>query len=192
MFSHLRRTTTAVAAGMLTALVATAAVADDHTSDSEVTQSVNPGSRTATLAALGLDAIDYSHTDKTSAGNVGLTVDDSSATGEGWNVNVVSSDFVYSGDNNGTDIPAANFALTSAGDPVHVEGQDIDETNGPRALQDNTGALDEARAVIEADADHGQGIYTQDLGVALTVPGQSRAGTYTGTVTTTITAGPTA
>lgn len=182
-----RRATTVVAAGMLTALVATAAVAAP--TDSTVTQSVNAGSLTANLADLGLTAVDYAHADQQSPGNVELTVDDSSATGDGWNVTVQSSDFVYTGDNAGTAIPAANFALTSAGTPVVVAGQGIDGTGGPRAMT-QTGTLDAARTVIEAGAGFGQGEYTQDLGVALTVPGQSRAGTYTGTVTTTANSGP--
>lgn len=182
-----RRATTVVAAGMLTTLMATAAIA--ATSDSTVTQSVSAGSLSATLADLGLTAIEYSHTDTINAGNVGLTVDDSSGTGDGWDVTVQSSDFIYSGDNTGTDIAASNFALTSAATPVLVAGQAIDATGGPRAVT-QTGTLDAARTVIEADPDFGQGEYTQDLGVELTVPGQSRAGSYTGTVTTTATAGP--
>lgn len=185
MRSITRRATTLVAAGMLTTLVATSAIAAESTT----TQSVNPGSLTASLADLGLVAIDYSHTDTASTGTLALTVDDSRGTGDGWNVTVQSSDFVYTGTNGGTAIPASNFALTSAATPVMTAGQAIDPTGGPKVVT-TTGTLDAARTVIDADAGFGEGTYTQALGVALTVPGQSRAGTYTGTVTTTATAGP--
>lgn len=181
-----RRATTVVVAGMLTALGGTAAIAQ---TDSNVTQSVNPGSLAASLSDLELTAIEYSHTDATSAGNIALNVDDTSGTGGGWHVTVQSGEFTYDGDNGGETIPASNFALTSAADPVLVAGQEIDATDGPRAVTE-AGSLDEARTVIEADVNSGQGEYTQDLGVELTVPGQSRAGTYTGTVTTTATSGP--
>ncbi|CAN5461824.1 hypothetical protein BH20CHL6_BH20CHL6_15370 [soil metagenome] len=52
------------------------------------------------------------------------------------------------------------------------------------------GTLDSARKVVQANAGYGEGTYTQDLGVSLLIPAQSRAGTYTGTLTTTISAAP--
>lgn len=183
MRSISRRATTLVAAGMLTTLMATSAIA------AETTQSVNPGSLTASAANLTLSAIDYSHVDTTSTGTLALSVDDSTGTGDGWKVSVQSSAFVYSGTNAGTNIPANKFALTSAAAPLVSSGQGIDAIGGPKVVT-TSGTLDVARTVIEAEVGFGQGAYTQDLGVALTVPGQSRAGTYTGTVTITATAGP--
>jgi hypothetical protein len=70
-------------------------------------------------------------------------------------------------------------------------GQAVDGTNGPKVPASTpVGTLDSARKVIQANANYGLGIYTQGLSVALDVPAQSRAGTYTGTLTTTISAGP--
>lgn len=181
-----RRTAVMVTAGALTLGLASMAIAED-----QVTQTVNAGNLSASVAALDLGAVDYSHSDQASSGTMVLTVDDSSATGDGWNVTILTSDFAYSGVNGGTAIPAANFALTSAGTPTVVAGQDIDATGGPKVpATDPTGTLEVARKVLQADAEFGQGTYNQDLGVALTVPGQSRAGTYTGQLTTTVTAGP--
>ncbi|GAB4336848.1 MAG: hypothetical protein Kow0010_24800 [Dehalococcoidia bacterium] len=158
--------------------------------DNSVTQTVNGGSRTATVADATLAAVNYSHSDQSNAGTLTLTVDDSSGTGDGWNVTIQSSNFVYTGVNNGTDIPAANFSITAANAPVLVAGQAIDATNGPKVSASPTGSLDVARKVIEANAGYGQGTYTQVLDVSLTVPGGSRAGTYTATLTVTIAAGP--
>lgn len=109
----------------------------------------------------------------------------------GWNVTIQASTFVYSGPNGGTNIPASNFALTSAGAPVHVSGQAIDATGGPKVpAASPLGALDVARKVLQADLLFGQGVYAQALGVTLTIPAQARAGTYTTSLTTTISAGP--
>lgn len=185
-----RRATTLLAAGMITSLMVPSAMAQET---AEVTQSVTGGSLSATASDLGLTAVNYAHTDQTSSGNVALTVDDSRGTGEGWNVSVMSSGFAYTDDSSAADpthdLDASNFALTSATTPVAVEGQGVDGTDGPKVVT-GTGTLDQARTVVDANVDFGQGKYTQSLGVALTVPGQARAGTYTGTLTITATSGP--
>ncbi len=61
--------------------------------------------------------------------------------------------------------------------------------NGPEASV-TSGTLNTARKVISAGATYGVGTYTQSLGVSLSVPADSRAGTYTSTLTTSITAAP--
>jgi hypothetical protein len=156
-----------------------------------VTQVVNGGTRSASVADVTLGAVSYSHSAQTNTGSMTLTADDSSGTGAGWNVTVQSSAFVYSGANSGTNIPAANFSITSAAAPTATAGQAIDATGGPKVpAAGSTGTLDVARKTIQADAGFGQGTYTQALNVSLNIPAQSRAGTYTGTLTVTITAGP--
>ena len=76
-----------------------------------------------------------------------------------------------------------NFALTSADTPVATAGQAVDGTNGPKVPTTSpVGALDSARKVIQAEAGFGQGTYTQALGISLTIPGQTQAGTYVGTM----------
>ncbi|MBI5949962.1 MAG: WxL domain-containing protein [Chloroflexi bacterium] len=145
--------------------------------------------RGASVADLVLGDINYSHTAQQSHGTLVLTASDDAP--DGWNVTILASAFVYSGTNGGTDIPAANFALTSAGAPAATAGQAIDAAGGPRVpAASPVGSLDTARKTIQADAGFGQGTYTQALGVTLTIPARSRAGTYTGTLTTTIAAGP--
>jgi hypothetical protein len=52
------------------------------------------------------------------------------------------------------------------------------------------GTFNSARKTLSATAAYGAGTYTQDLGVTLTIPAQSRVGVYTGTITTTITSAP--
>lgn len=156
-----------------------------------VTQAVTAGTRTTSVANLTLAAVAYSHSAQTSTGSMTLTADDASGSGAGWNVTILSSAFVYTGTNSGTNIPAANFSLTSAAAPTATAGQAVDATGGPKVpTVSPVGTLDSARKTVQANASFGQGTYTQALGVSLSIPAQSRAGTYTGTLTTTIAAAP--
>ncbi len=156
-----------------------------------VTSTVTAGTRTASVANLDLGSVSYSHSAQTDTGSMTLTADDSTGSGLGWNVTIQSSTFVYTGTNSGTDIPATNFSLSSAAAPVSTAGQAVDLTGGPKVPATSpVGTLDVARKTVQANASFGQGTYTQALGVSLSIPAQSRAGTYTGTLTTTITAAP--
>ena len=156
-----------------------------------VTQGVTGGTLTASAADLTLNSVVSSHSVQNSAGSLTLTADDSTGSGAGWNVTVQTGDFVYTGANNGTDIPAASFSLTSAATPAATAGQAVDATAGPKVpTATPVGTLDSARKVVQADLGFGQGTYTQALGVSLAVPAESRVGTYTGTMTTTVAAAP--
>jgi hypothetical protein len=182
-----RRILGAVAvAGLTVGALAPSAFAADS-----VTQSVASGTRTASVANLSMAGVTYSHSAQTNTGSMSLTADDSTGSGAGWNVTVLSSAFVYSGTNGGTNIAAANFSLSSAAAPVSTAGQAVDATAGPKVPAISpVGALDTARKVVQAELEFGSGTYTQALGVSLNIPAQSRAGTYTGTLTTTIAAAP--
>ncbi len=153
-----------------------------------VTQSVNAGTLTGTVADVTLTAVNYSHSDQTNAGTLTLTVDDSRGVGTGWNVTIQAGAFT-DGSNS---IAASNFSVTSAGTPTATAGQAVDATNGPKVPATTTlpATLDTARKVIQANSGYGQGTYTQSLGVSLVIPGQTKAGTYTSTLTTTATDGP--
>lgn len=174
-----------LAATATMALVLPVAAADS------VTQAVTGGTRTASVAALALDSVAYSHSAQNSAGSMTLTADDSTGSNLGWNVTILSSAFAYTGGNSGSNIPAAKFSLTSAAAPTMTAGQAVDATAGPKVPTIGpVGTLDAARKTVQADATFGNGTYTQVLGVSLSIPAQSAAGTYTGTLTTSITAAP--
>jgi hypothetical protein len=146
---------------------------------------------TASLADLTLPAVLYSHADRTSAGTATLTATNSDAVSLGWNVTVMSSDLAYSGPYGGTAIPASRLALTSAAAPERVSGQAVDPVGGPKVpAVSPIGSLDSPRKVLQALVAFGRGTYAQQLGLTLTVPGRSHAGTYTATITTTIATGP--
>ena len=149
---------------------------------------------TASVADLTLNSAPYQNAAHNVSGTMVLTADDSTGSGAGWNVTIISSAFVWVGTaNGGTNIPAANFALTSAAAPSMVAGQvvSVAASTGPQVPPTSPfGTLDTARKTLVATAAYGQGTYTQALGVTLTIPAMSRVGTYTGTLTTTITSAP--
>lgn len=177
---------------LVLAMVAAAAIVLPAAAANSVTQTINAGTRAASIADVSLGAVSYSHSSQSSTGTLVLTADDSSGSGAGWNVTVQTSDFVYSGSFGGTDIAAANLSLTSASGATSTAGEAVDVTGGPKtpAALVPPVALDTARKTLQADATYGEGTYTQDLGVSLIIPAQSRVGTYTATMTVTVTAGP--
>lgn len=143
----------------------------------------------ASVANLALPAVIYSHAAQSSSGTMTLTATNDATTG--FSVTILASGFAYSGLNAGSPIPAVNFSITLAAAPAVTTGQAVDATGGPRVPATNaTGALNVARKTIQADAGFGVGTYTQALAVTLSIPGQTRAGTYTSTLTTTIGAAP--
>ena len=143
----------------------------------------------ASLAVLALPAVGYSHSSQLSQGTMTLTATNDATTG--FSVTILASNFAYSGLYDVSPIPAANFSITLAGVPVVTTGQAVDPTGGPRVPPTNAaGPLNVARKTIQANAGFGVGTYTQALAVTLSIPGQTRAGTYTSTLTTTISAAP--
>jgi hypothetical protein len=139
---------------------------------------------------VNLPTVTSSHVTQTTTGTMTLTVTDS-APGDGWNVTVLSSALAYSGVHGGTSIPAANLSITEARSPALVSGQAIDPEGGPTVPSSAaTGSLDGARKTVQAKVGYGGGTYTQELMVSLVVPANSRAGTYTATLTVTASVGP--
>lgn len=177
------------AGAILLASAAGPAAAADH-----VVLAITGSGLTASVADVTLTSVPYQSAAHDVTGSMVLTVDDSTGSGAGWNVTIISSAFVWVGTaNGGANIPATNFVLTSAAAPAVVAGQAISValSTGPQVPPTSPlGTLDTARKVLVATAAYGAGTYTQALGVALTVPTMSRVGTYTGTLTTTITSAP--
>ncbi len=159
-----------------------------------VVQEITGSGLTASLSDLVLTDVAYQNAAHPVTGTMVLTAEDNTGTGAGWNVTVLASDLVWVGSaNGGANIPAAALALTAAAAPVLVSGQliGVAAATGPQVPPTSPlGSLDTPRKVLSATAAYGAGTYTQALGMTLTIPAMSRVGTYTGTLTTTITAAP--
>jgi hypothetical protein len=148
------------------------------------------GATTASIANLTMAAATVSHVTQDKAGTLALSVTDT--VGLGWKVTVQSSNMRYSGSFGSTpanDIPAANLSLGTPATPAHVSGQAISPTNGPKAVGTG-GTLNAAIKVINANSGFGRGSYTQNLPLTVRIPANPRQGTYTSTLTVTVTAGP--
>jgi hypothetical protein len=176
-------------AALLVATVAGTAFAADT-----VTLAITGSGLTASVANLTLTSVAYQNAAHDVTGTMTLTADDSTGSGAGWDVTIQSSAFVWVGTaNGGSDIPAANFALTTAAAPTLIAGQAVSATaaTGPQVPPASPlGTLDTARKTLQATAAYGAGTYSQALGVTLSIPAQSRVGVYTSTLTTTITSAP--
>jgi hypothetical protein len=177
------------AAGLLVGMVAGSALAANT-----VAVAITGSGLTASVADVTLTSVPYQNGAHTITGSMTLTADDSTGTGAGWNVTIQSSAFVWVGTaNGGFDIPASDFALTSAAAPALIAGQVISvaAATGPQVPPTSPlGTLDTPRKTLSATAAYGAGTYSQALGMSLMIPAQSRVGVYTGTLTTTITSAP--
>ncbi len=183
-----------VLAGVGAASVLLASISGPALAADTVTLAITGSGLTASVADVTLASAAYQNAAHSVTGSMTLTADDSTGTGAGWNVTIQSSNFVWVGTaNGGIDIPAAGFALTSAAAPTMVAGQvvSVAAATGPQVPPTSPlGTLDTPRKTLSATAAYGAGTYTQALGVTLTIPAMSRVGTYTGTLTTTITSAP--
>jgi hypothetical protein len=183
-----------VALGVGASALLVATVSGPALAANSVTLAITGSGLTASVADLTLPSVAYQNNAHTVTGSMLMTADDSTGSGAGWNVTVESSDFAWVGTaNGGTDIPASDFVLTSAAPPVLIAGQVVDValSTGPQVPPTSPlGTLDSPRKTLVATAAYGAGTYSQALGVSLTIPAQSRVGTYTGTLTTTITSAP--
>jgi hypothetical protein len=188
--SILRRLAPGLGAGAL--LVAT--IAGPAWAANTVIQAITGSGLTASVADVTLASVAYQNTAHDVTGSMVLTADDSTGSNAGWNVTILSSDLIWVGTaNGGIDIPAAKLAITSAAAPTRIAGQAVNAalSTGPQVPPTSPlGTLDTARKTLVATAAYGAGTYTQDLGITLTIPGQSRVGVYTATLTTTITSAP--
>jgi hypothetical protein len=178
--------------GVSAALVAT--IAGPALASDTVTVAITGSGLTASVADLTLASVAYQNAAHDVTGTMVLTADDSTGSGAGWNVTIVSSALTWVGTaNGGIDIPANKFSLTSAAAPTKIAGQvvSVAASTGPQVPPTSPlGTLDTPRKTLVATAAYGAGTYSQDLGVTLTIPAMSRVGTYTGTLTTTITSAP--
>jgi len=126
---------------------------------------------------------EFSLTESVVSGNLVYRLSASSCSG--WDVTISASPYVYSGPNAGQSIPASNLILTTAQDPVVIEGSGTGVTNAG-----GSGPMNTTRRLLSAGSGSGIGTYEQQLDFSLTIPGRARAGTYQSTITITSAAAP--
>jgi hypothetical protein len=146
---------------------------------------VVPGQRSASITDLVLPPVVTEHAPRMTAGTVTLWADDSSGTNAGWNVTVKASNFTGP-----QALPASALSALYSLPAETIAGQPVDEVNGPQAVALASGTLETPRVMLSAQPGYGKGTYSEDIGLALLVPADTLAGTYSTTLTVSITAGP--
>ncbi len=120
----------------------------------------------------------YSFAQQTDSGSLAYSV--TAAQGcAGWNVTLQATDFAGSGTAQGQLIPAANLAITGASQPA----------GGP-TVPNATGTLNTAVKVLSGAPNTSAGTFSQTVNLGITIPGGTRVGTYTSTVTVSAASGP--
>ncbi|GAA1145555.1 hypothetical protein [Nesterenkonia lutea] len=158
---------------------------------------LHPGPVSASTAAeledLWLPTVPFSHDAQTISGRIILTTVDAtdslSVEYTGWKVSIQAAGLDYGGRHDGTGIPPGNLTLTSIEAPVATDqsSEALDPQARPRAPSTfAAGSLNTARIVLQAGPGGAGGSYAQGLLVSLTLPPGARTGTYTGTITTTV------
>ncbi len=173
--------------GALTAMSIAPTLADT----SGVAQEITAGTLDMTIpanVAFASATTAYSHTAHTVSSNTfQIAIDDSSGSGDGWNVNMSVSALTA---NLGADtIAATNIDLGSIGQTTVVNGQAATNITEPTAANTD---LSSARVVSNAPVGEGQGSYTLDTTIDINIPAYQKAGAYTGTLTVNVVSGPTA
>lgn len=119
----------------------------------------------------------YSFAEQTGTGFLKYTVT-AAQNCAGWNVTLQATDFGGPGAPQGQTIPATNFAITGATTPA----------GGP-TVPNTSGTLNTPVKVLSAQSGI-IGTYSQTVNLKITIPGGTRVGTYTSTVTVTASSSP--
>lgn len=151
----------------------------------EVDVQVQPNP-TGALSVSITDVVDfaeitYANTERTVSGaSLSVTAVDDTGAGAGWNVTIGASNFTSA--TTASVIPAAGLTLTSGTLANNTQGNAV----SPGTVATSV-TLSSTQTLMTAAAGQGNGSFTLPLSASLTVPAGTLAGTYTSTLTVTIT-----
>jgi hypothetical protein len=158
--------------------------------NTQVTLALAAGELSATTNAAPSLSATLNGQDQTLNYSLPITVTDGTATGNGWNLTITSTQFSTVG-------PPANTLPTTASTAVSVasvcaSGSCVDPTNTvsyPITIPAGTAAPTPVK-LFNAATGSGMGIFTVTPSVNILVPAATIAGTYTSTITLAIVSGP--
>src|SRR6185369_1591200 len=146
------RTARRLLAGVGATAVLVATLAGPALASDTVILAITGSGLTASVADLTLTSVPYQNAAHNVTGTMTLTADDSTGSGAGWTVTIMSSALVWVGTaNGGLDIPANQFSLSSAAAPVKVAGQvvSVAASTGPQVPPTSPlGSLDTPRKTL--------------------------------------------
>jgi hypothetical protein len=166
-------------------------------SATDATVVVTGGSLSVSPAAVSFSGVTLDGTDKTSTSAFGAntwTATDARGTGVGWNLTIISTDFVGSGGAAGhsLDITAVDqlFSIQLDNGHISVIAGNTAPTSPATVLTTIPFTGDPALKFASAAATEGMGSYTLQPNFSLMIPAETYAGTYTAAMTITAVSGP--
>jgi hypothetical protein len=175
---------------VLVAAAALAFPASALAATATTTGNVNAGSLALTTSAAPTFSATLDGTDQTPTYTLPLTIEDLRGTGAGWNTTITSTQFTTGGENAHTLAPTAS-SITGVTNACEEGSSCTDPTNAigyPLTVP----AGSEAAAVkfFNAAAQTGLGVFANTPTVAVSIPADTYAGTYTSTITLASVSGP--
>ena len=180
---------TSIACLAVTAALAAASPA--FAASATVTGTVTGGSLSITTSATPSFSVTLDGTDKTPTYTVPTTVSDATATGNGWNLTITSTQFTTGGGSPHTLATNAS-SVTGVANSCTGTGTCTSPTNSIAYPVGVPAASSPPAAVkyYNASANTGMGEFTNTPTVGVSVPATTYAGTYTSTLTLAAVSGP--
>ncbi|MBC8196067.1 MAG: WxL domain-containing protein [Acidimicrobiia bacterium] len=146
----------------------------------------------STTPVITFDTVTLSGSDTTTTGSATWSVADPRGTGAGWNVTVVSTDFIGTIDGvvKTIDIDAGNQDLLVSIASIAISAGNAAPTTTITSDTDVPFSGATPLKILSAAVDAGMGSYTYVPTFTLEIPTSTVAGTYAAAVTVTINAGP--
>jgi hypothetical protein len=175
---------------VLVAAAALAFPASAFAANATTTGTVSAGSLSLTTSAAPTFSATLDGSDQTPTYTLPLTVEDLRGTGAGWNTTITSTQFTTGGENAHTLSPTAS-SITAVTNACAEGGSCTDPTNAINyQLTVPAGAEAAAVKFFNAAAETGMGVFDNTPTVAVSLPADTFAGTYTSTITLASVSGP--
>jgi hypothetical protein len=175
---------------VLFAAAALAFPASAFAATATTTGTVNAGSLSLTTSAAPTFSATLDGTDQSPTYTLPLTIEDLRGTGAGWNATITSTQFTTGGENAHTLSPTAS-SITGVTNACVEGGACTNPTNAiGYPLTVPAGAEAAAVKFFNAASETGLGVFSNTPTVAVSVPADTYAGTYTSTITLASVSGP--
>lgn len=153
----------------------------DTTSGSGSSVVITGGVRSVSITGGDFGTQSYNLEDQTRTGSFTVAASDYTGSGDGWNVQIKGSGPFATNPANATSIPLGNLTIKHSSSNATVTGSD---PVGPIVESASLSASTSNQTLLTAAAGDGEGAYQFEFGGStLLVPGQTRAGTYSTTIT---------
>ncbi|HET6571947.1 MAG TPA: WxL domain-containing protein [Solirubrobacterales bacterium] len=175
---------------ILVAAAALAFPASSFAATATTTGTVTGGELALTTSAAPTFSATLNGTDQTPTYTLPLTIEDMRGTGAGWNATVTSTQFTTGGETPHT-LSTSASSITGVSNACVEGGSCTDPTNAiSYPLTVPAGAEAAAVKFFNAAEETGLGVFSNTPTVAVSIPADTYAGSYTSTITLASVSGP--